>query len=59
MNTLKEFHGTIFIMLVKNAFIITTYTCIDMRNRFEFIAKRFELSEINRNEHAFLFEGRK
>jgi hypothetical protein len=58
MDTLKEFHGTILIMLIKNAFHITTYTWIDRSNIVEFIPNGFELSEIKRNRYAFLFEGR-
>ena len=38
MNTLKEFHDTILILLTKDAFSITTDTWIDMSNRVEFIS---------------------
>jgi hypothetical protein len=48
MNSLKEFYGTILILLTKNTFSITTYAWIDRSNRIEFIPKRFELSEIER-----------
>jgi len=58
MNALKEFHGTILILLIKDAFSITKDTRIDKSNRVEFIPKRFEFGEIKRNRHAFLFEGR-